>query len=131
MMPRLIIVAVLVLFPSVSFADLLLFSSTDTFHGCLDCSRYDGDSVCNRYGTYGSRYSSDSIWNRYGIGSRYNSESPWNRYGTGLKIVDRQGRFYGYLKIGIGGATEYSQLLRRVHENLDGELSEIRDVFCR
>lgn len=110
-------------------AKLLLYSSDNNYHGCLDCSRYDSDSICNRYGTYGSRYNSDSIWNRYGIGSRYNSESPFSRYGQGLKIVDESGGFYGYLNIGYGGATIYSRILRRLYEDLD-DRSEVRDAFC-
>ena len=117
--------------PSQSFAQLLLVSSNNESSGCLDCSRYDSESVCNRYGNYGSRYGSDSIWNRYGIGSRYNSDSPWNRYGRGLRIVDRQGNLVGRLSIGFGGSTDYSRSLRRLHDALDGDLSEIRDAFCR
>ena len=110
-------------------AKLLLYSSDDNYHGCLDCSSVDPESICNRYGTYGSRYSSDSIWNRYGIGSRYNSESPFNRYSQGLKIVDESGEFYGYLNIGILGATEYSKNLKILYEDLDDH-SEVRDAFC-
>ena len=110
-------------------AKLLLYSSDNNFYGCLDCSRYDSDSICNRYGTYGNRYSGESIWNRYGIGSRYNSESPFNRYGSGLKIVDENGNFYGHLKIGYGGSTRYSKTLRNLYESLDDH-SEVRDAFC-
>lgn len=109
---------------------LLLFSSKNNFHGCLNCSGVDSDSVCNRYGTYGSRYSAESIWNKYGIGSMYNSESPFNRYGAGLKIVDESGKFYGYLKVGIGGATPYSSELKNLYEN-SSDLSEVRDLFCQ
>jgi hypothetical protein len=79
---------------------LLLFggSSHNTFLGCLNCSRYDSNSVWNAYGPYGSQYSSDSIWNRYGTwGSIYSSDSPWNQYSSsGPAIVDRTGNFYGY-----------------------------------
>ena len=134
MKPLVAAVAVLVALavsPKLSFADLLLFSSSNTFHGCLDCSRFDSDSVCSRFGNYGSRFSSDSIWSRFGTGNRFNSESPWSRFGTGLKIVDRQGNLYGHLSISLGGSTVHSRLLRRLHDDLDGDLSEIRDAFCR
>lgn len=78
---------------STTQADILLFTKSNEFRGCFDCSKYDSDGICNRYGDYGSRYSSESIWNRYGAGSRYDSDSPFSRYGTGLKMVDRAGNF--------------------------------------
>lgn len=61
---------------------LLLFGDADhkTFLGCLNCSKYDSGSVCNKYGEQGSKYNSDSIWNPYGdFGSKYSSDSPWNQ----------------------------------------------------
>ena len=69
---------------------LLLFGGTNhkTFLGCLNCSKYDSASVCNKYGDVGSRYSSDSIWNRYGnFGSKYSSDSPWNKYSSSAPII--------------------------------------------
>jgi hypothetical protein len=59
---------------------LLLFGGSDhkTFLGCLNCNKYEGGSVCDKYGEQGSKYSSASIWNTYGnFGSKYSSESPW------------------------------------------------------
>ena len=100
---------------------LLLFDSDNEFKGCLNCSRYDSDSVCNEYGTYGIRSSSDSIWNIFIFNDL--------RYGRGLKIVDDDGNFYGYFKTGYGGSTGYSQLLTELVEQLD-DRSEIRDAFC-
>jgi len=81
--------------------ELLLFGGEGhkTFLGCLNCSRYDSGSVCNRYGDQGSKYSSDSIWNKYGdFGSRYSDQSPWNKYASDPPaVVDRDGNFYGYM----------------------------------
>ncbi|MCS7173981.1 MAG: hypothetical protein N0A24_11550 [Armatimonadetes bacterium] len=80
--------------------ELLLFGGRDhrVFLGCLNCGRFDPDSVCNRFGEYGSRFSSRSIWNRFGdYGSRFSPYSPWNRLALYPPvIVDRQGNFYGY-----------------------------------
>ena len=80
---------------------LLLFGGSNhkTFLGCLNCSKYDGGSVCNKYGNNGSRYNTDSIWNPYGnFGSKYSSDSPWNQYSSsGPVIVDNSGQFYGRL----------------------------------
>jgi hypothetical protein len=111
------------------------FEIRDKFVGCLNCSRYDASSVCNRYGDYGSRYSDTSIWNRYGTyGSRYEDSSPWNRYAEGLIIVDPDGNFYGqfsrnaYARYGQSNVPLVQALLR-LHE--DGlELDEIRDLLC-
>jgi hypothetical protein len=78
---------------------LLLFGDSDhkTFLGCLNCSKYDSGSVCNKYGDTGSKYNTDSIWNRYGdFGSKYSDNSPWNKYSSSAPvIVDKSGQFYG------------------------------------
>lgn len=51
-------------------------------------NRYDGDSIFNKYGVYGSKYSGESIWNKYGeYGGRYGQHSPFNRYGTPPLII--------------------------------------------
>ena len=84
-------------------ADLLLFSDEEKFHGCLDCNKYAEDSVCNKYGDYGSKYSDVSIWNKYGAGSKYEDSSPFSKYGTGLKVVDREGGYHGYFSMSYNG----------------------------
>ena len=80
---------------------LLLFGGEGrkTFLGCLNCNQYDSGSICNKYGQQGSKYNSESIWNKYGnYGSKYSNESPWNRYASEPPaIVDKDGKFYGYL----------------------------------
>ena len=127
---RILIILILLIPPTLD-ARLLLFDSNDEFKGCLDCSRFDSDSICNRFGNYGSRFSSDSIWNCFGtVGSRFSGESPFNRFGQGLKIVDDKGTFYGYFKIGYGGATIYSKNLRNLIDESD-DREEIRDAFCQ
>lgn len=70
----------------------------DVYLGCLNCNKYDKNSIWNAYGTYGSKYNSNSIWNAYGTyGSKYNSASPWNSYFNDPPvIVDKDGGFYGY-----------------------------------
>jgi len=80
---------------------LLLFGgpSHETFLGCIDCSRYDADSIMNPYGSHGSRYGSESIVNPYSsYGSRYSHYGACNPYATDPPvIVDRAGSFYGRL----------------------------------
>ncbi|WP_229296996.1 hypothetical protein [Herbaspirillum sp. CAH-3] len=116
---------------------LLLFGghSHDKFLGCLNCSEHDNGSVCNEYGSYGSGYNSDSIWNSYGqYGSSYSSLSPWNSYASDPPvIVDRNGRFYGYLTANASRPkrTEIKGLvaLTDAAEKFD-DLDKLREAFC-
>ena len=73
-------------------------SNHDVYLGCLNCNKYDNNSIWNAYGKYGSKYNSNSIWNAYGsYGSKYNSASPWNSYSNAPPVIkDKNGVFYGY-----------------------------------
>jgi len=116
---------------------LLLFGDSDhkTFLGCLNCSKYDSGSVCNKYGDTGSKYSTNSIWNRYGdFGSKYSNNSPWNKYSSSAPvIVDNAGQFYGRLT-----ANKYAtdrtqvQVLNQLADIIaDGtDLDDARNLFC-
>ena len=115
---------------SPSWSEFLLFSDSGSFHGCLDCSRYDTNSICNKYGDYGSQYSSNSIWNKYGIGSEYDSNSPFNKYGQGLKIVDRSGNFYGYLSVGYSGNNQMRKVFKGLWDASGGDYGTMQDIFC-
>ena len=112
--------------------ELLLFSDDDKFLGCLNCSEYSSESICNQYGNYGSEYSSVSIWNEYGnYGSEFGSESPWNEFSSnGPKIVDRDGNYYGRFSINTFSGYSNSDKLKEIYELLNGDLKKIRDVFC-
>jgi hypothetical protein len=135
-MVKVIFMALLV-FPGMAAAELLLFggSGHDEFLGCFNCSKFDSDSICNEYGTYGSRYNTNSIWNPYGtFGSMYNSSSPWNKYSSSKDvpvIVDRDGEFYGYFTINSyrSDAFSASRSLKELFEKLDN-LEKVREVFC-
>jgi len=116
---------------------LLLFGDSDhkTFLGCLNCSKYDNGSICNKYGEVGSKYNSNSIWNKYGTyGSKYNSYSPWNKYSNNAPIiVDRNGNSYGYFSANKYHTNRtriqgYVALLDWVADNED--LEEARDALC-
>ena len=69
--------------------------------GCLNCSKFDSNSIWNAYGTYGSKYNSNSIWDSYGTyGGAYSAYSPFNANATYPPvIVDEDGNFYGYLTV--------------------------------
>ena len=116
--------------PTYVFADLLLFSNDNKFHGCLDCGKYDSDSICNKYYDYGSKYHSNSIWNKYGIGNRYGYDSPFNKYGNGLKIVDRSGNFYGYFTMSYNGSRNARNLLETLWDSAEGDYGRMRDLYC-
>jgi hypothetical protein len=116
---------------------LLLFGGRDhkTFLGCLNCSKYDSGSVCNRYGRSGSEYSSDSIWNPYGhFGSEYSADSPWNQYSSsGPVIVDNSGRFYGRFSANkyVSDRTQIRPLNQLADIVASGaSLDAARDLFC-
>lgn len=70
---------------------------SDVLLGCLNCDKYDSESIWNEFGKYGSKYNSQSIWNKYGTyggsGGRF---SPFNRFSTPPKIIDAKGYFIGY-----------------------------------
>ena len=78
-------------------ARLLIFGGLNhrVYLGCLNCSEYSGDSIFNRYGTYGSSYSDSSIWNHFGeYGSRYSDYGACNKFATDPPvIVDSNGNY--------------------------------------
>lgn len=61
-------------------------------------SKYDSDSIFNRYGTYGSRYSSDSVWNDYGsFGSKYSNTSARSDYASSPPLLVKNRQIIGRL----------------------------------
>lgn len=82
---------------------LMLFGGRDhkTYLGCLNCSKFDRDSIFNEFGPHGSAFETDSIFNRFGdFGSSFSDYSPCNRFASDPPvIVDPQGNFYGRLTI--------------------------------
>lgn len=62
-------------------------------------SRFDSDSIFNRFSDYGSRFSDLSIFNKFGTyGSKYENFSPYNKYtNTPPKVFLPDGSFVGHL----------------------------------
>ncbi|TPL00671.1 hypothetical protein FJ938_22005 [Mesorhizobium sp. B2-4-14] len=113
---------------------LLLFDgATGTkFAGCLNCGRYDDVAVCNKYGDFGSKYSDNSIWNKYGqFGSKYETNSPWNAYGEGLRVVDKDGHYYGRFTLSVAEQSKIGliQSLLGAYQKTD-DLDSLRDLLC-
>ena len=117
---------------------LLLFGGKDhnTFLGCLNCSRLDSGSVCNRFGDFGSQFSDASIWNQFGdYGSRFADTSPWNRLASEPPVVvDKDGSFYGYFTANrFHDRRTNNKFFRTFLDNADevnGNLQRARDMFC-
>jgi hypothetical protein len=115
---------------------LLLFGGKDhkTFLGCLNCVATSTSSVCNQYGA-GSKYDSDSIWNKYGdFGSKYSEYSPWNKYSDDAPIiVDKDGNSYGYFSANKShhDRTGITWFLRILDFQTDhDDLEATRDLMC-
>jgi hypothetical protein len=116
---------------------LLLYGGADhqTFLGCVNCSQFGADSICNQFGRFGSEFQSDSIWNMFGTyGSKFNSSSPWNQFSQGsVVIVDQNGGFYGYLTANKSAnkrttIAALNQLADSAAES--SELTTVRNMFC-
>jgi hypothetical protein len=119
--------------------ELLIFggSGHDELLGCLNCSEYSSDSICNGYGTYGKEYYSSGMFNEYaGFGNKYSSSSPWNEYSSSNAVpvlVDRGGNFYGYITINRyrSYAVDFADDLAGYYEDADGDLEVLRKNLCR
>lgn len=83
-----------------SGSKLLIYGGKEgkTYLGCLNCDKFDGDSIWNNYGKYGSKYNGECIWNDYGrYGGKYGEFSPFNSGSlTPPKIVKSNGDYIGY-----------------------------------
>ena len=116
---------------------LLLYGGSDheTFLGCVNCSQFEADSICNQFGRFGSEFQSDGIWNMFGTyGSKFNTSSPWNQFSQGsVVIVDRNGGFYGFLT-----ANKFANkrtTIAALNQLADGaaessQLTTVRNLFC-
>jgi len=104
-MKRTILILTIVFYASLTNAQksLHIYGGQDheIYLGCLNCNDYDKSSIWNEYGDYGNSYKTNSIWNSYGkYGGSYSAESPFNAYAKYPPvIVDKDGKFYGYLTI--------------------------------
>ncbi len=70
----------------------------DVFLGCLNCDKFDSNSIWNTTGYYGSKFNKYSIWNKFDdFGGEYGEHSPFNHYSlTPPQLKDSEGNFYGY-----------------------------------
>jgi len=73
----------------------------ETFLGCLNCSKFDTNSVSNTFGPHGSAFASDSIFNQFGyFGSTFSSLSVCSVFaGNPPIVVNQKGESYGRLTL--------------------------------
>ena len=99
-----------------------IVSPDGTFLGRLTRNKYDGNSIYNKYGNYGSKYSSTSIFNDYSeYGGKYSSKSPFNKYATEPPKIFLNNSFHGYLTV-----NKYHQNAVDTEEFLNRILTESR-----
>lgn len=127
---NLVFTAWVLLISSVSYSELLLFNSENEFRGCIECSRLEAESICNKFGDYGSKFSDISIWNKFGAGSKFEDDSPFSKFGNGLKVVDKEGKFYGWFSVSVTGDSKMRRYLKDLWDITNGNYSEMRDIFC-
>ena len=117
---------------------LLLYGGDDhqTFLGCVNCSKFEADSICNQFGRFGSEFQGDSIWNMFGTyGSKFNASSPWNQFSQGSVAI---------VGIGNGGLRSFAPANKLANKRTtiaafnqladsaaeSSELTTVRNLFC-
>lgn len=119
--------------------ELLLFGGDGNrdYLGCLVCSEYRSDSVCNEFGTYGNEFGSN-MWNEFSspYGNEFSSCSPWNEFSTSTCVpvlVDRQGNFYGYFTVNYhrSNAVSFAENLNRIYKSQNEDVEKTRELICQ
>ena len=82
---RVILLIFFLLFHASGNSKTMLFggSSHKEYLGCLECSEFASDSICNGFGKYGNEFSSAGLFNEFAAyGNEFSSKSPWNEYSS-------------------------------------------------
>lgn len=75
-----------------------LLSADNTFIGDVSSNQFATNSVCNKFGTYGSQFSSASVRNPFGTyGSQFSNKSAYNQFATLPPAIVYQGTIVGFL----------------------------------
>ncbi|WGK93821.1 MULTISPECIES: hypothetical protein [Flavobacterium] len=79
---------------------ILIYGGEDysVYLGCINCDKFDKESIWDYTSPYGSPFSKNSITNKHGeYGGEYGKYSPFNKFSKyPPKLVDAKGNFYGY-----------------------------------
>ena len=134
-----VLITAYLFFPVTAYAqELQIFggSGHDEFLGCLTCSEFSSDSICNEFGSYGNEFSSSGMFNEFaGFGNEFSAKSPWNEFSTSNEIpvlVDKDGKFYGYFTINEyrSDAVEFSGEMKKWFDQHNGDIEKVRINLC-
>ena len=123
----------------VAYSKTMLFGGQDhkTYLGCIDCSEYASDSICNGFAKYGNEFSTSGIFNEFAeFGNEFSSKSPWNEFSTSTEVpvlVDENGKFYGYFTVNTSrrDAVNFAPALLQILKDNEGNLEKVRIEICR
>ena len=75
-----------------------LLAEDGTYLGVVSSSQFAADSICNKFGTYGSQFSATSVRNKFGTyGSEFSSQSAYNQFTSTPPAIVYSGRIIGFL----------------------------------
>jgi hypothetical protein len=125
--------------PDQAIAKTMLFGGPGhkEYLGCLDCSEFSPDSICNGFGKFGNEFSSSGVFNEFaGFGNEFSSKSPWNEFSNSDEVpvlVDDQGKFFGYFTINKHrhNAVSFASVLYALYKGREGNLEKVRIALCR
>jgi hypothetical protein len=126
------------IWPDTALAKTMLFggSGHKEYLGCLECSEFASDSICNGFGKFGSEFSSSGIFNEFaGYGNEFSSKSPWNEFATSNEVpvlVDENGKFFGYFTINEHrpNSVSFAPTLYKLFKTHRGDLEKVRVALC-
>lgn len=66
----------------------VIIADDNKFLGVINKNRFDSNSICNGFSSYGSQFSTTSIWNEFGsYGSDFSSTSAFNEFSSTPPII--------------------------------------------
>jgi hypothetical protein len=79
--------------PAVANAQTVIMGGDGSYLGLVSSDQYDKESICNRYGEYGSPYNQNSIFNHYGTyGGEYSKLGAYNTRADSPPAVVENGK---------------------------------------
>ncbi len=79
-LPAFCLAFAVVLTPVAANAQTIIMGGDGSYLGLVSSDQYNQESICNRYGDYGSPYQANSIFNKYGTyGGEYSQLGAYNK----------------------------------------------------
>lgn len=95
-----LILATLAITPTAALAQnpMTIVGGDGVFLGIITPDKYNKNSICNEYGTYGGKYNPRSIFNEYGTyGGRYSDLGAYSEIAQHPPLVVLDGRVVGVI----------------------------------